>query len=122
MHIVRVDHVQLAMPAGGEPLARSFFGDLLGIPERPKPAHLAARGGVWFERDALKIHLGVERDFRPATKAHPALEVEDLPALVASLRRAGCRLVADEPLEGYDRVYVDDPFGNRIELLEPRQR
>jgi len=120
MPIVRVDHVQLAMPAGGEPLARAFFAGLLGIPERPKPAHLAARGGVWFERDALKIHLGVERDFRPATKAHPALQVEDLPALVAALRVAGCRLVDDEPLEGYDRVYVDDPFGNRIELLEPQ--
>lgn len=120
MSVVRVDHVQLAMPAGGEPQARWFFGELLGIPERQKPANLAVRGGVWFERGALKIHLGVEREFRPATKAHPALQVQGLPALVATLREAGCRLVDDEPLDGYDRVYVDDPFGNRIELLEPR--
>jgi len=120
MTVVRVDHVQLAMPAGGEPKARWFFGDLLGIPERQKPANLAVRGGVWFERGELKLHLGVEREFRPATKAHPALQVEGLPALVAKLRAAGCRLVDDDALEGYDRVFVDDPFGNRIELLEPR--
>lgn len=121
MTIVAVDHVQLAMPAGGEPEARRFYGQLLGIPERPKPAHLAVRGGVWFERAALKIHLGVEKDFRAATKAHPALQVDGLFTLVDALRAAGVRVVDDEPLEGYDRVYVDDPFGNRIELLEPRR-
>ena len=119
MYIVRVDHVQLAMPEGGEALARDFFGDLLGIPEVPKPPQLAKRGGCWFERGALKIHLGVEKDFRPARKAHPALEVSDLPRLIAKLRERGHAVKEDEPLEGYHRVYVDDPFGNRIELLEP---
>ena len=119
MHIVRVDHVQLAMPPGGEALARAFFSDLLGIPEVPKPPELAKRGGCWFERDGLKIHLGVEKDFHPARKAHPALEVRDLPRLIERLKERGHVVKEDEPLEGYHRVYVDDPFGNRIELLEP---
>lgn len=119
MEICSIDHVQLAMPAGGEVAARAFYADLLGIPEQPKPAHLAKRGGCWFERGALKIHLGVETDFRPTRKAHPALLVDDLAALVAVLRCAGCTLRDDEPLAGYTRVYVDDPFANRIELLEP---
>jgi catechol 2,3-dioxygenase-like lactoylglutathione lyase family enzyme len=115
-----IDHVQLAMPAGKEDEARRFYRDLLGIPEQPKPPNLAKRGGCWFERGALKIHLGVEKDFRPARKAHPALLVDGLPALKRALADAGCRLVDDEPLEGYDRIYVDDPFGNRIELMEPK--
>ena len=119
MQIRALDHVQLAMPAGRESDARGFYAELLGIPEQPKPPHLAARGGCWFERGALKIHLGVEKDFHPARKAHPAFLVEDLPTLKAKLSEAGFRLVDDEPLEGYDRVYVDDPFGNRIELMEP---
>jgi catechol 2,3-dioxygenase-like lactoylglutathione lyase family enzyme len=117
--IDRIDHVQLAMPPGGEADARRFYGETLDIPETPKPPHLAARGGCWFERGALKIHLGVEKDFRPARKAHPALLVQDLAALVARLRAGRFRVVDDEPLEGYARVYVDDPFGNRIELMEP---
>jgi catechol 2,3-dioxygenase-like lactoylglutathione lyase family enzyme len=115
-----IDHVQLAMPAGKEDEARHFYRDLLGIPEQPKPPNLARRGGCWFERGALKIHLGVEKDFRPARKAHPALLVDGLPALKTALADAGCPLVDDEPLEGYDRIYVDDPFGNRIELMEPK--
>jgi catechol 2,3-dioxygenase-like lactoylglutathione lyase family enzyme len=117
--LLAIDHVQLAMPAGGEAAARGFYGDVLGLPETPKPPHLAKRGGCWFERDALKIHLGVEADFRPARKAHPGLLVSELDALKARLAQAGYALKGDEPLEGYDRVYVDDPFGNRIELLEP---
>jgi catechol 2,3-dioxygenase-like lactoylglutathione lyase family enzyme len=117
--ITAIDHVQLAMPAGGEPDARAFYAELLGLPERPKPPHLAKRGGCWFESEAVKIHLGAESDFRPAKKAHPALLVTDLPALVERLRAAGIELVDDEPLEGYDRVYAYDPFGNRLELLEP---
>ena len=122
MNVIALDHVQLAMPAGGEAQARAFYRDTLGIPETPKPPHLAARGGCWFERGALKLHLGVERDFRAAKKAHPALLVEDLPALAARLTGRGYVIAADEPLDGYDRLYTDDPFGNRIELLETRHK
>jgi catechol 2,3-dioxygenase-like lactoylglutathione lyase family enzyme len=114
-----LDHVQLAMPAGGEADARAFYQGALGIPEVKKPANLAKRGGCWFERGSLKIHLGVEADFRPARKAHPALIVEDLASLSTALGKSGYTLRSDEPLEGYTRVYVDDPFGNRIELMEP---
>jgi len=120
MTILAIEHVQLAMPAGGEDVARAFYRDLLGVAEKEKPAHLAQRGGCWFEDGAVKIHLGVEADFRPARKAHPALVVDDVLALAARLKAAGVRVVEDEPLEGWDRVYADDPFGNRIELMTPR--
>jgi catechol 2,3-dioxygenase-like lactoylglutathione lyase family enzyme len=121
VRVIRIEHVQLAMPAGGEALARIFYAGLLGISETPKPAHLAKRGGCWFERGDLKIHLGVETDFRPARKAHVALLVADLRELQEKLRASGYALKEDEPLEGYQRIYVDDPFGNRIELMEPNQ-
>jgi len=107
------------MPAGGEPAAVAFYEGLLGIAHVPKPPHLALRGGCWFEDGDVKVHLGVEADFRPARKAHPALLVSGLAELVRVLRGAGVELVDDEPLEGYDRVYAYDPFGNRIELMEP---
>ena len=119
MRITRLEHVQLAMPAGGEEQARAFYQRALGISEIPKPPELAKRGGCWFERGDLKIHLGVESDFRPARKAHPALLVEGLRALTEKLRSLGYVAREGGPLEGYDRVYVDDPFGNRIELMEP---
>ncbi len=119
MRIHGIDHVQLAMPAGREDDARSFYADVLGIPEKPKPPHLAARGGCWFASDGVELHLGVEAGFRPARKAHPALLVDDLAALVRRLGEAGVEVVDDEPLPGYDRVYVADPFGNRVELLQP---
>ena len=119
MQVTGLDHVQLAMPAGGEAAARSFYAGLLGIPEVAKPANLAKRGGCWFERGALKLHLGVEQDFRPARKAHPALLVSDLPALIKRLSDGGFQIVEDEALAGYQRCFVNDPFGNRIELMEP---
>lgn len=115
----RLDHVQLAMPAGREDEAVAFYEGVLGLPEVAKPPHLAARGGCWFERGPLKLHLGVDADFRPARKAHPALVVRGLPALVEHLRAVGVEVRDEEPLPGFDRVYVDDPFGNRLELLEP---
>jgi catechol 2,3-dioxygenase-like lactoylglutathione lyase family enzyme len=119
MKIYAIEHVQLAMPAGEEDKARAFYTGVLGITEKAKPPHLARRGGVWFESGALKIHLGVDKDFRAAKKAHPALLVEGIGALIEKCRTAGYQVVNDEPLEGYTRIYVDDPFGNRIELMEP---
>ena len=119
MKVYAIEHVQLAMPAGEEDKARSFYGGVLGIAEMPKPPHLAKRGGVWFEDGDLKIHLGVEKEFRPAKKAHPALLVKGLDTLVEKCTSAGYEVVSDEPLEGYHRVYASDPFGNRIELMEP---
>jgi catechol 2,3-dioxygenase-like lactoylglutathione lyase family enzyme len=117
--VTRLEHVQLAMPEGREREAIEFYEGLLGIPHVPKPAHLAARGGCWFERGDLKVHLGVEAGFRPAAKAHPAFLVEDVRTLAEAIAAAGHQVVDDEPLEGYDRVYAQDPFGNRIELMQP---
>jgi catechol 2,3-dioxygenase-like lactoylglutathione lyase family enzyme len=117
--IQALHHVQLAMPRGGEEEARAFYRDVLGMTEQPKPENLARRGGVWFSAGEAQVHLGVEDDFRPAGKAHPALLVADLQALLERCRAAGCAIVQDEPLPGYDRAYVADPFGNRIELLQP---
>jgi len=114
-------HVQLAMPAGRENAAREFYSGILGLTEVPKPANLVPRGGVWFEGGTLRLHLGVEADFRPARKAHPALLVRGLPGLIRRLKACGVTVVTDEPLPGYDRVYISDPFGNRIELLEACQ-
>jgi catechol 2,3-dioxygenase-like lactoylglutathione lyase family enzyme len=108
------------MPPGREDDARRFYVAILGIPELAKPPHLAVRGGAWFERGDLKIHLGVEKDFRPATKAHPALLVSDLATLKDRLRAEGFAVIEDEPLEGFDRIYTADPFGNRIELMETK--
>ncbi len=119
MQVYAIDHVQLAMPPNQEALARAFYTEVLGLAETPKPPHLATRGGVWFVQGALKLHLGVEQDFRPAKKAHPALLVAGLEELVQRCEQAGYPVVTDAPLEGYRRVYVADPFGNRIELMEP---
>lgn len=118
MPILALHHVQLAMPREGEAAARAFYVDVLGFVERPKPAHLAARGGAWFLAGTAELHLGVEDEFRPAKKAHPALLVQDLPQLAARCTAAGFPVWTDQPLPGYERLYVADPFGNRIELLE----
>ena len=116
--ILGVDHVQLAMPSGREADAQRFYRDTLGIPEIPKPPHLATRGGAWFENAQVKIHLGVEHDFRPARKAHPGLLVANLRDLVRRLRDAGYKVVEDSSTEEPKHVYVLDPFGNRIELIQ----
>ncbi|HEX6850051.1 MAG TPA: VOC family protein [Candidatus Polarisedimenticolaceae bacterium] len=121
MQILRIDHVQLAMPPGKEGKARDFYFGLLGIPEVPKPAALAGRGGVWFQNGEVKVHLGIEAEFRPARKAHPAFLVRGLEVLVHRLREAGVPVVDDGLLPGYERVYVTDPFGNRLELMEPTE-
>ncbi|HEY2417626.1 MAG TPA: hypothetical protein VGH84_06875 [Steroidobacteraceae bacterium] len=108
------------MPAGGEQLARAFYGGALGLPEMPKPAALAQRGGCWFESDKVKIHLGVDKMFHPATKAHPGLLVTDLKGIVARCREQGLDIVSDAPMADYERVFINDPFGNRLELMEKR--
>jgi len=115
--IERVDHVQLAMPAGGEDQATGFYEGLLGIPRVPKPPELEVRGGCWFERGALRVHLGVEADFRPARKAHPAFAVTGLDDLCDALDAAGHPVSRTEDVPGTPQWYVADPFGNRIELL-----
>jgi catechol 2,3-dioxygenase-like lactoylglutathione lyase family enzyme len=115
--IVRLDHVQLAMPPGGEAEAEAFYSGLLGLERIPKPPPLAARGGCWFVRGALAVHLGVEEDFRPARKAHPAFVVRNLPGLVAVLEAGGAGVRPNPDRAPGAGAYVDDPFGNRIELV-----
>src|SRR6185437_9839264 len=117
MTVLALDHVQLAMPEGGERRARLFYVGLLGLEEIAKPANLASRGGAWFAHGAVKVHLGVESDFSPARKAHPAFLVDDLKAVTRTLAAGGVAIREDEPLPGYQRCYVNDPFGNRIDLM-----
>jgi catechol 2,3-dioxygenase-like lactoylglutathione lyase family enzyme len=117
--VVALDHLQLAMPRGREAEARAFYGDILGLRELTKPANLVVRGGVWFALGTQQLHLGVENDFHPAKKAHPAFLVSDLAGLRTRLEDAGYAPYEDEPLAGYERCYVADPFGNRLELMEP---
>jgi catechol 2,3-dioxygenase-like lactoylglutathione lyase family enzyme len=116
--LLGIDHVQVAMPPDKEDAVRGFYRDLLGLTEIPKPEPLAARGGVWFALGDRQLHLGVEHDFHPARKAHPAFAVKNLRALASRLERSGVPIVTDAPIDGCDRIFVSDPFGNRIELLE----
>ena len=118
MRILRTDHVQVAMPSGKEEVARAFYAGLLGMREVQKPVNLAKRGGCWFESGETRLHLGVEKDFSAARKAHPAFVVDDLEAARQMLARAGFECLDDEPIDGYLRTYVFDPFGNRIELMQ----
>jgi len=119
MNIHGIDHVQIAMPAGGEEKARAFFINLLGFHEIPEPPELAKRGGAWFESGAVQLHLGVDADFRPARKAHPAFFVDDLDGLIEKVLSAGFEVdTTQPPLDGYKRAHIFDPFGNRIELME----
>jgi catechol 2,3-dioxygenase-like lactoylglutathione lyase family enzyme len=115
--IVRLDHVQLAMPPGREHEAEAFYAGLLGFTRLAKPEHLAARGGCWFARGDVALHLGVEEDFRPARKAHPAFVVADLADLEASLAAAGVAVRPNPDRDTGRGSYVDDPFGNRIEFV-----
>ncbi|MFI8789931.1 VOC family protein [Streptomyces sp. NPDC055105] len=114
-----LDHVQLAAPAGSEDALRRFYGDALGMTQTPKPPALAARGGCWFEAGQVRLHLGIERDFRPARKAHPGLRVTGIEAYAARLAAHGVRIIWDGDLPGHRRFYADDPVGNRLEFLEP---
>ncbi len=118
MRVYGLDHVQLAMPPGGEGAAVDFYEGVLGLPQVPKPPALAVRGGRWFSNGDVALHLGVEEDFRPARKAHPALLVDDLDAMVERIGGAGGEVAWGEPLDGFSRCHVADPFGNRIELMQ----
>jgi catechol 2,3-dioxygenase-like lactoylglutathione lyase family enzyme len=119
MKILSIDHVQIAMPAGEEEKARGFYINLLGFSEIPKPPELAKRGGAWFQSESVQLHLGVEADFKPARKAHPAFLVDDLGSLITKVQKAGYETdTSQPPLDGYKRAHVFDPFGNRIELME----
>jgi catechol 2,3-dioxygenase-like lactoylglutathione lyase family enzyme len=119
MMLQTIDHVQLAMPAGEEDMARAFYHDLLGLPEQPKPPELAKRGGAWFESASVKVHLGVETPFVPARKAHIAFLVDRVSDLAERARAAGYEVKDDEDLPGFERVYIYDPFGNRLEFMTP---
>lgn len=119
--IPSIDHVQIAIPQGGEFQARWYYGALLGMNEIEKPANLQARGGVWFQTANLQLHLGVDPAFLPATKAHVAFTFTDLNQVRERLMEAGIIIIDDEPLPGFERFYVADPFGNRIECLTPAE-
>jgi len=113
-----IDHVQIAIPVGGEAQARPFYGDLLGLTEVPKPAEMAKRGGCWFE-GAVKVHLGVEQDFRANVKAHVAFVVDDVAVIAACAAAAGYETKSNDEIDGVERVFIYDPFGNRLEFLKP---
>lgn len=113
-----IDHVQLAAPEGCEAEARKFFGELLGWAEIPKPENLRKRGGVWFQCGAHQVHVGIQKDFVPAKKAHTAFRVENLDELLHYLIQKDIRVIDDEPLEGTKRFYLVDPFENRLEFIE----
>ena len=113
-------HVQLAIPPGGEEASRAFWAGVLGMSEIAKPPVLAARGGCWFRRGRLEVHLGVEDPFEPARKAHPGIVVTSLRELAKTLEQAGHVVQWNPEFPGHDRFYAADPFGNRLEFLEPR--
>jgi Glyoxalase-like domain len=113
-----IDHVQLAIPAGGEDQARQFWCALLDFTELPKPESLAKRGGAWFQNGSVQVHVGVETPFAPAQKAHPAFRVRDLHTLAARLSDSGYPVRWDTEIPDVIRCHVDDPFGNRIELIQ----
>jgi catechol 2,3-dioxygenase-like lactoylglutathione lyase family enzyme len=119
-----LDHVQVAAPAGCEPKARQFYGELLGLVEVEKPPALTQRGGVWFALGAgAQLHVGVAEDFAPAVKAHPGLRIETIARLEMLARRLaaiGAPVVWDSELPGVRRFFTADPFGNRLELLAVR--
>lgn len=113
-------HVLLAMPPGGEAEADGFYAGRLGLEVVPKPTHLAGRSGRWYRGAGLELHLGVEEGFRASTKSHPAMRVRGLAEIRGALERAGVSVTDDTQLDGHERWYVTDPFGNRLELIEER--
>jgi catechol 2,3-dioxygenase-like lactoylglutathione lyase family enzyme len=114
---MRLHHVQVSCPSGGEAAARAFYGDVLGLPEVAKPPVLAARGGVWFRDAGVELHVGVEAPFTPTGKAHPALLVDDIDALARVVKAAGYPVDWDDDFPGYRRFHTRDGHGNRVEIL-----
>lgn len=117
---MRLHHVQVSCPVGGEDAARRFYADGLGIPEVAKPPVLAARGGCWFRGEQVEVHVGVEDTFTPARKAHPAFLVDDIDATAVRLERHGFPVTWDDDFPGYRRFYAADGHGNRVEVLAVR--
>jgi catechol 2,3-dioxygenase-like lactoylglutathione lyase family enzyme len=115
-----LQHVQLAIPRGSEDECRRFYVGILGLSEVPKPPALAARGGMWLRAEGVEIHLGVEDDFRPAKKAHPAFVVANFDALVERLTASGVEIRWDESIPGTRRFHVSDNAGNRLEFIAPK--
>jgi len=111
-----IDHVQIAAPKGCEAAARHFFGGLLGMEEIEKPEALRPPGGCWFRIGSRQLHIGVESDFRPAAKAHPAFTTRDIDAVFAALDGAGVECKWDESIDGVRRFFANDPWGNRLEF------
>lgn len=120
MSFLGLHHVQLAIPEGSEDVCREFWSGVLGLDEVEKPPVLAARGGCWFRGGGLEVHLGVEQDFAPARKAHPGILTDDVDAVAERLTAAGIDVQWDDDFPGMRRFYTADPFGNRLELLQPR--
>jgi catechol 2,3-dioxygenase-like lactoylglutathione lyase family enzyme len=115
---VKLDHVQLAIPPGGEELARSFYVEALGLEEVEKPKELSDRGGLWLQSGDVHVHLGVDPDFHPAKKAHPAFRCTEYEALLLRLQRHDVELAReDRTVDGAPHCYLNDCFGNRIELI-----
>jgi catechol 2,3-dioxygenase-like lactoylglutathione lyase family enzyme len=119
MRFVSLHHIQIGIPPGSEEDARGFYGRALGLEEIPKPPHLSVRGGLWFRAGDHEVHLGIERDHHPSERAHPAFRIDGLAELRERLIAHGVAVIDDLPLPGYRRFYAKDPFGNRLEFLEP---
>ena len=117
---MRLHHVHVSCPPGGEDAARAFYGGVLALPEVPKPPVLAARGGVWFRDVDVEVHVGVEEPFRPARKAHPGFCVGDIDAVARAAEAAGFDVTWDEDFPGYRRFHTADGNGNRVEILSPK--
>lgn len=118
MPILELDHVQIAIPVGSEARAREFYSGVLGFTENAKPAAMAERKSIWLVAGPVNLHLGIEPDFHPARRAHPAFVVDTLDDIVESCRRQNLTTKPDTSFNGFRRVHVFDPFGNRVELME----
>lgn len=119
MAILSIEHVQIAIPVGGEDRARAFYTGILGFVEVDKPAAMAKRNSIWFTAGSVSLHLGLEPDFHAAKRAHPALVVHGMDQILTACEREGVTVKPDVSFNGFRRVHIFDPFGNRLELMEP---